>query len=344
MEGETALRFKLRAFAEAAGRLKRRDFLALTGGAAVSITAARAQALPVIGYLGSESPERYGSRLGAFRQGLTEAGYVEGRTVTIDFRWADGQYGRLPALAKELVDRQVNVIVAPGGAEVALAAKSATATIPIVFEMGGDPVALGVVSSLARPGGNLTGVTSLSVEVSRKRLEFMREMRPAAKTFAIVVSPASPTSNTQLKSLEVAAEALGVALVVLKAGTAQDFDAVFTAARQAQAGGLVFSSDPHFAFHSEQLAALAVRHAVPAITQSRDFSLAGGLMSYGGDFDQSHRQTGVYAGRILKGEKPSELPVQRVTKVELFINQKAANTLGLSFPASILASADRVIE
>jgi ABC-type uncharacterized transport system substrate-binding protein len=343
-EGETAVRFMLRAFAEAAGRLKRRDFLALAGGAAVSITAARAQALPVIGYLGGESPERYGSRLNAFRQGLAEAGYVEGRTVAIEFRWADGQYSRLPALAKELVDRQVNVIVAPGGAEVALAAKSATTTIPIVFEMGGDPVALGVVSSLARPGGNLTGVTSLSVEVSRKRLEFMREVRPSAKTFAIVVNPASPTSNTQLKNLEVAAETLGVALVVLKASTAQDFDAIFVAAQQAQTGGLVFSSDPQFAFRSGQLAALAIRHAVPAITQSRDFSLAGGLMSYGGDFDQSHRQTGVYAGRILKGEKPSELPVQRVTKVELFINQKAASAIGLSFPASLLASADRVIE
>ena len=344
MGGETTVRFMLRAFAEAAGRIKRRDFLALAGGAAVSITAARAQTLPVIGYLGGESPERYGSRLNAFRDGLSEAGYAEGRTVAIDFRWADGQYSRLPALAKELVDRQVNVIVAPGGAEVALAAKSATATIPIVFEMGGDPVALGVVSSLSQPGGNLTGVTSLSVEVSRKRLEFMREMRPSAKTFAVVVNPASPTSNTQLKSLQVAAETLGVEPVVLKASTVEEFDAVFTAVQQAQAGGLVFSSDPYFAFRSQQLAALAVRHAVPAITQSRDFSLAGGLMSYGGDFDQSHRHTGIYAGRILKGEKPSELPVQRVTKVELFINQKAANALGLSFPASLLASADRVIE
>ncbi len=338
------MRFMPRTFAEAAGRMRRRDFIALAGGAAASIVPARAEAMPVIGYLGGESPERYGSRLDAFRRGLAEAGYAEGRTVTIDFRWADGQYSRLPALAKELADRQVSVIVAPGGAEVAFAAKSATATIPIVFEMGGDPVALGVVSSLSRPGGNLTGVTSLSVEVSRKRLEFMREVRPDARTFAVAVNPKSPTSSTQLKSLQVAAETLGVELVVLKASTGEEFDAVFTAVHQAGAGGLVFTSDPYFAFRSQQLAALAVRHATPAITQSRDFPLAGGLMSYGGDFDQSHRHTGIYAGRILKGEKPADLPVQRVTKVELFINQKAADAIGLSFPPSLLASADKVIE
>lgn len=330
-------------FAKATDRMNRRDFIALAGVAA-AIVPARAQTLPVIGYLGSESPERYGSRLKAFRQGLATAGYVEGSTVAIEFRWADGQYGRLPALAKELADRRVSVIVAPGGAEVALAAKSATATVPIVFEMGGDPVALGVVSSLARPGGNLTGVSSLSVEVSRKRLEFMREVCPASKTFAVALNPNSPTSSNQLKNLQVAADALGVELVVLKASAEQELDSLFTSATQSKAGGLVFSSDPYFAFRSQQLAGLAARHAVPAITQSRDFPLAGGLMSYGGDFDQSHRHTGLYAGRILKGEKPSDLPVQRVTKVELFINQKAADTLGLSFPPSLLASADKVLE
>ncbi|WP_428675582.1 ABC transporter substrate-binding protein [Reyranella sp.] len=322
----------------------RRDFIALVGCASASAVPARAQTLPVIGYLGSESPERYGSRLKAFRRGLAEAGYVEGRTVAIDFRWADGQYSRLPALAKELAGRQLSVIVAPGGAEVAFAAKSATATIPIVFEMGGDPIALGLVSSLSRPGGNLTGVSSLSVEVSRKRLEFMREVRPDSKTFAVALNPNSPTSSTQLKNLQVAAETLGVELAVLKASTEQEFDSLFTAVNQSRMGGLVFSSDPYFAFRSQQLAALAARYAVPAITQSRDFPLAGGLMSYGGDFDQSHRHSGLYAGRILKGEKPADLPVQRVTKVELFINQKAADALGLSFPPSLLASADRVIE
>jgi putative ABC transport system substrate-binding protein len=330
--------------AEAANRLRRRGFIALAGVAATTAVPARAQGLPVLGYLGSESPERYASRLDAFRKGLATAGYAEGRTVEIDFRWADGQYSKLPALAKELADRKVSVIVAPGGAEVALAAKSATGTIPIVFEMGGDPVALGVVSSLSQPGGNLTGVSSLSVEVSRKRLEFLREVRPEHKTFAVAMNPRSPTSSTQLKNLHAAAETLGLELLVLKASAAQDFEALFTATSDAKAGGLVFSSDPYFAFRSQQLAALAVRHAVPAITQSRDFPLAGGLMSYGGDFDQSHRHTGIYAGRLLRGEKPSELPVQRVTKVELFINQKAADTLGLTFPPSLLASADRVIE
>jgi putative ABC transport system substrate-binding protein len=236
------------------------------------------------------------------------------------------------------------VIVAAGGAEVALAAKSATTTIPIVFEMGGDPIALGVVDSLSRPAGNLTGVSSLSVEVSRKRLEFMHEVRPGTKVFAVAVNSTSPTSESQLKNLHVAADSLGLELVVLNASTEQDFDGMFAAVHEKRAGGLVFSSDPYFAYRSQQLAALAVRHSVPAMTQSRDFPLAGGLMSYGGDFNQSHRQTGIYAGRILNGQKPSELPVQRVTKVELFINLKAANALGISFPPSLLSSADWVIE
>ncbi|WP_395710025.1 ABC transporter substrate-binding protein [Reyranella sp.] len=325
--------------------MARRGFIALAGGAAAWTVAAHAQAMPIIGYLGSESPQRYGSRLSAFREGLAQAGYAEGRsTVAIEFRWAEGQYAQLPALAKELANRQVVVVVAAGGAEVALAAKQATSTIPIVFEMGGDPIALGVVDSLSRPGGNLTGVTSLSVEVSRKRLEFMREVRPASKIFAVAINPTSPTSNSQLKNLHAAAESLGVSLVVLKTSSEEEFDRLFAAARESQAGGLVFSSDPYFAYRSQQLAALAVRHGVPAMTQSRDFTLAGGLMSYGGDFSQSHRNAGIYAGRILKGEKPANLPVQRVTKVELFINLKAADTLGLAFPSSLLGSADRVIE
>ncbi len=333
-----------RGFAKAADRMRRRDFIALVGGAAAWMVPARAQAMPVIGYLGSESPERYSSRLSAFREGLAEAGYAEGRTVAIEFRWAEGQYSRLPALATDLANRQVTVIVAAGGAEVALAAKSATATIPIVFEMGGDPIALGVVDSLSRPGGNLTGVSSLSVEVSRKRLEFMREVRPNTNVFAVAINPTSPTADSQLKNLHAAADSLGLKLVILKASTEQEFDGMFTAVRDMRAGGLVFSSDPYFAYRSEQLAALALRHAVPAMTQSRDFPLAGGLMSYGGDFSQSHRHTGMYAGRILKGEKPSDLPVQRITKVELFINLKAAKALGISFPPSLLSSADRVIE
>ena len=328
-------------------QMKRRDFIVLLGGVAMSVSA-RAQGLPVIGYLGSETPDRYSSRLTAFREGLEETGYAAGRNVEIDYRWAEGRYDRLPQLAKELAGqlahRHPAVIVAPGGAEVALAAKSATTTVPIVFEMGGDPVALGVVNSLSRPGGNLTGVSSLSVEVSRKRLEFMRELRSDTNVFAVALNPASPTSELQLKSLQAAASSLGIQLVILKASAEHEFEAMFAAVREKRAGGLVFSSDPYFAYRSQQLAVLAVRHAVPAMTQSRDFPLAGGLMSYGGDFTQSHRNSGLYAGRILKGEKPSDLPVQRVTKVELFINLKAAIALGVSFPPSLLSSADWVIE
>lgn len=341
------MRFVPSAPAETTVRMRRRDVVALVGGALTSWTfPAHAQRppLPVIGYLGSETPDRYASRLAAFRAGLAEAGYAEGHNVAIDYRWAEGQYRRLPALARELADRQVSVIVAPGGAEVALAAKSATSTIPVVFEMGGDPIALGVVDSLSRPAGNLTGVSSLSVEVSRKRLEFMGELRPGIKLFAAAVNPASPTANSQLRNLRAAAGSLGFELRILEASAEQEFDAMFAAAAQMRAGGFIFSSDPYFAYRSPQLAALAIAHAVPAITQSRDFPLAGGLMSYGGDFEQSHRHTGIYAGRILKGVKPSELPVQRVTKVEMCINLKAAKALGLSFPPSLLSSADLVIE
>jgi putative ABC transport system substrate-binding protein len=340
-----ALRFMASACSRDTGLPRRRDVLALIGGAVVLGGTARAQpAMPVIGYLGSESPEPYASRLAAFREGLAETGFVEGRNVTIEFRWAEGRYRRLPALALDLASRQVAVIVAPGGAEVALAAKSATATIPIVFEMGGDPIALGVVASLSRPGGNLTGVSSLSVEVSRKRLEFMSEFVPGAKIFAVAANPSSPTSDTQMRNLRVAADSLGLQLRVLNASTEEEFDLMFAAVSEAGAGGLVFTSDPYFAYRSRRLAALAMRHGVPAITQARDFPIAGGLMSYGGDFEQSHRHTGVYAGRIIKGESPSNLPVQRVTKVELFLNLKAAKALGTSFPPSLLSSADVVIE
>ncbi len=341
------MRFVPSTSAAAALRMRRRDVIALLGGAVTSWAfpaSSQRPPMPVIGYLGSETPNRFASRLAAFRAGLAETGYVEGRNVAIDYLWAEGQYRRLPALAKDLVDRQVSVIVAPGGAEVALAAKSASSSIPVVFEMGGDPIALGVVDSLSRPAGNLTGVSSLSVEVSRKRLEFMSELRPGIKLFAAAVNPASPTAKSQLGNLQAAAGSLGLELRILEASAEQEFDALFTGAAQMRAGGLVFSSDPYFAYRSPQLAALAVAHAVPAITQSRDFPLAGGLMSYGGDFEQSHRHTGIYAGRILKGVKPSELPVQRVTKVEMCINLKAARALDLAFPPSLLSSADLVIE
>jgi putative ABC transport system substrate-binding protein len=326
--------------------MRRRDILTVIGGAAALTLPLRAQPLsvPLIGYIGPESPEPFASRLKAFREGLSESGFAEGRNIAIEYRWAQGQYNRLPALAADLASRKPAVIVAAGGAPAALAAKSATSSITVVFEMGGDPVALGVVDSLSRPGGNLTGVSSLSVEVSRKRLEFMHELLPSATEFAVVANPTSPTADSQLKNLHAAADALGVRLHVLTVSDEREFDAMFSSASQLRAGGLVFTSDPYFAFRSQRLASLATRYGVPAITQSRDFPIAGGLMSYGGDFTQSHRRAGIYTGRILNGEKPADLPVQLVTKVELFVNLKAAGALGVPLPPSLISSADVVIE
>ena len=315
-------------------------------GAATWTTSLYAQKLtmPRIGYLCPESPELFTSRLKAFHEGLGEIGFVEGRNVVINYQWAEGQYARLPALAADLVARDVDVIVAPGGAPVALAAKDTGTTKTIVFEMGGDPVQLGVVDSLSRPGGNITGVSSLSVDVSPKRLELMHELLPTAAKLAVAANPTSPTANSQLQRLRSAAEFLGLHLQVLNASMEKEFESVFSVVAQESAGGLVFTSDPYFAFRCGQLAELAMKYHVPAITQSRDFPNAGGLMSYGGDFTQSHRRAGVYAGRILNGEKPSDLPVQLVTKVELFINLKAAKMLGVEFSTSLISGADEVIE
>jgi len=327
--------------------MRRRDFIIFLGSTAAmwSLRAhAQQSAMPVIGYLGAQSPAAFASRVRAFRQGLGETGYAEGRNVAIEFRWAEGQHHRLSALAADLVGRQVTVIVAPGGAPAALAAKSATTTIPIVFEMGADPIAMGLVGSLNRPGGNLTGVSSLNVEVTPKRLEILHELVPTAAVVAVLVNPTSPTADSQWKDLQAAARALGLQLHVLHASTEGEFDTVFVTLLQLRAGGLVVASDTFFATHSEQLAALTVRHAVPAIHQSRDFSTAGGLTSYGGSFVESHRQAGVYTGRIIKGDKPADLPVQQVTKVELFVNLKTAKTLGVTVPLPLLARADEVIE
>jgi ABC-type uncharacterized transport system substrate-binding protein len=325
--------------------MRRRAFIAALGGAVAWPLAARAQQpMPVIGYLGAQSLAAFASRLEAFRQGLGESGYTDGRNVTIEYRWAEGQHNRLPALAVDLVGRQVAVIVAPGGAPAALAAKSATRTIPIVFEMGADPIAMGLVSSLNRPGGNLTGVSSLSVEVTPKRLEILHQLVPRAAVVAALVNPTSPTADSQTRNLQAAARALRLQLHFLHASTEQDFDSVFATLLQLRAEGLVVASDTFFAFHSEQLAALTVRHAVPAIQQSRDFSVAGGLASYGGNFMESHRQTGIYTGRIIKGDKPADLPVQQVTTVEMLINLKTAKTLGVTVPLPLLAQADEVIE
>jgi putative tryptophan/tyrosine transport system substrate-binding protein len=327
--------------------MRRRDVIILLGAAAAAgPLAARAQqgAMPVIGYLGAQTPAAFASRVRAFRQGLAESGYAEGLNVAIEFRWAEGQHDRLSALAAELVRLQVAAIVAPGGAPAALAAKSVTTTIPIVFEMGADPIAMGLVGSLNRPAGNVTGVSSLSVEVTPKRLEFLQELFPTASSFAVLINPTSPTADSQLRNLQAAARTLGAQLHILHASTERDFDALFATLSQLRPTGLVIASDTFFATHGEQLAALTIRHAVPAIHQSRDFTIAGGLMSYGGSFIESHRQAGVYTGRILKGEKPADLPVQLITKVELLINLKAAKSLGVTFPRSLLGRADQVIE
>jgi putative ABC transport system substrate-binding protein len=327
--------------------MRRREFITLLGGAAAAWPlAARAQqpAMPVIGYLGPESPTVFASRVRAFREGLGEAGYAEGRNVAIEFRWAEGQHNKLPALAADLVSHQVAVIVAPGGAPGALAAKSATTTIPIVFEMGADPIAIGLVNNLNRPGGNLTGVSSLNVQVTPKRLEILHEVVPAAAEIAVLVNPTSPTTDSQLRNLQTAARALGLQLHVLQASTERELDAVFVTLLQLRVGGLVVASDGFFATHSEHLATLTLRHTLPAIHQSRDFAIAGGLMSYAGSFFESHRQAGAYTGRILKGEKPADLPVQQVTKVELYINMKTAQALGVTIPLPLSGRADEIFE
>src|SRR5215204_2706161 len=326
--------------------MKRREFVAGLGiAAAMGPLAARAQQpMPVIGYLGAESPAAFASRVKAFRQGLGEVGYVEGRNVAIEFRWAEGEHNRLSTLAADLVARSVAVIVAPGGAPAALAAKSASTKIPIIFEMGADPIAIGLVETLKRPGANLTGVTSLNVQVTPKRLEILHEVIPAPPMLAVLLNPTSPTTGSQLKNLQAAADTVGVKLQIIHASSPHDFDGAFENLAQLRPGGLVVASDTFFATHSEQLAALTVRHAMPAIHQSRDFAIAGGLMSYAGSFIESHRQAGIQTGRVLKGDKPADLPVQQVTKVELIINLKTAKALGVTVPLPLTGRADEVIE
>ena len=327
--------------------MRRRAFIFALGAAVIAPLAARAQqpTLPVIGYLGSASPDIWDGRVRAFRQGLSEAGFVEGKNVAIEFRWAEGRYDRLQPLAADLVGRAVNVIVSPGSAPAALIAKAATTTIPIVFETGADPVRAGLVASLNRPGGNITGVTALSFELGPKRLELLHELVPHAKVVAALVSPAAGESAvSQTRDLETAARTLGIDLAVLHATSDHEIPAVFAAYRGSGAGGLVIVPDVFTNSRREQLAALALSHGVPSIFQSREFVAAGGLMGYGGDIADSHRMAGALTGRVLKGDKPADLPVRQATKVELFLNLKTAKALGLTVPLPLSGRADEVIE
>ena len=326
--------------------MQRREFILALGGAAAWPLTTRAQqpALPVIGFLSSASPELYATRLRAFRQGLKEAGYVEHQNVAVEYRWADGQNDRLPALAAELVHRQVDVIAAAGGTASAVAAKAATATIPIVFAVGSDPVKLGLVASLSRPGGNLTGISALNLEVGPKRLELLHEVVPTATIIALLVNPTSPTAEPVARDAQAAARALGLQLHVLHASSDRDFDTVFATMAQLRAGALVIGPDTFFTSWSQQLAKLTVEHAVPAIYEFREFAAAGGLISYGTDEAEYYRLAGNYTGRVLKGDKPADLPVAQSTKVELIINLKTAKALGITIPLPLVGRADEVIE
>ncbi len=329
-------------------QLKRREFITLLGGAAAAWSlAARAQQLtmPVIGFLTSYSLDRSGKRLAAaFIDGLKEVGYEEGRNVKIEYSSADGHYDQLPALAANLVNRQVNVIAAAGGSPAVLAAKRATTSIPIIFQVGVDPVQLGLVASLNRPGGNVTGIANLATALGPKRLELLRELLPAAGAIAALINPSSPVANIEAEEMQQAARTLALQLEVLHARTDDELEPVFARLRPLGANGLVICGDVFFNSRSEQLATLSLHYAVPAIYQFREFTTAGGLMSYGTSLVDAHRQTGIYTGRVLRGEKPADLPVQQVTKIELIINLKTAKEFGLTFPLSLLGRADEVIE
>jgi putative tryptophan/tyrosine transport system substrate-binding protein len=331
-----------------ASHIARRKFLATLGGAAAAWPrAARAQqaAMPVIGILAVAAPEANAIRLRAFREGLRTAGYIEGQNVKIEYRWAEAHTGRLPELAAGLVRDRVAVLVAGGGTASAVAAKAATPEIPIVFGTGANPVELGLVASLNRPGGNVTGVTSLNQEVAPKRLELMHELLPSVTSMALLVNPAVPaTAEPVSRSSQAAAQALGLKLQIVHASNDRDFDDVFERLIQLRVGALAIAPDTLFTAHSEQLARLTVRHGIPAIYEFREFAAAGGLMSYGSSETEYYRLVGTYAARVLKGDKPADLPVQQSTKVELFLNLKTAKALGITVPLPLSGRADEVIE
>jgi putative tryptophan/tyrosine transport system substrate-binding protein len=328
--------------------MNRREFITLLGGAAATwplVAQAQQQAaMPVVGYLSSGSSAGFTRPMAAFRQGLNEAGYVDGQNINIQYRWAEGQYDRLPALAADLVRRQVAVLGAFGGVHTVLAAKAATATIPIVFSMGSDPVEFGLVASLNKPGSNVTGVSHFAAELESKRLGLLRELVPQVTAIAVLINPTNGNAENQSREVIEAARALGVRLHILNASKEGDFTAAFASLVQMRAGALAVAADPFFFGQREQLVALAARHAIPTIYEWREFAEVGGLLSYGTSLTDANRQSGIYAGRILKGEKPADLPVVRSTKFELIVNVKTAKALDLTIPNSMQLLADEVIE